>query len=98
MLQGASGRFDLWSCGGGGQGKPVAEQGVEHEVEEEDGQHDMGVEGQQGGAANGCQGLLRVLPRLQPLISSSVLGQGGAHILQPPPVGLSPGHCEFPPA
>ena len=50
---------------GGGKGLPVHQEGVQHDIDQEAGQHVVGVEGQQGGASNGRDGGGWVLPGLQ---------------------------------
>ena len=77
---------------------PVQEEGVDHDIDQQAGQHVVGVEGQQGGAGNGSQGGRGVLPGLQLLIPRLVLGHTRSDVLQPLPVGACPGHGEVPPA
>lgn len=77
---------------------PVQEEGVDHDIDQQAGQHIVGVEGQQGGAGNSSQGARGVLPGLQLLIAGLVLGHMCSDVLQPLPVGACPRHCEVPPA
>lgn len=78
-------------------GVPVEEEGVDHDVEQQACQHIVGVEGQQGGAGDGCQGGWGVLPGLHLLKARVILGHMGPDVLQPQPVGARPCHREVPP-
>ena len=71
---------------------------MDHEVDQQAGQHIVGVEGQQAGAGNGGKGGRGVLPRLQLLKASLVLGHMRSDVLQPLPVGARPRHGEVPSA
>jgi len=71
---------------------------VQHEVDQQAGKHSVGVEAQQGGAADGCQGGRRVIPALHSMEGSLVLGHVTPDVLQAPPVGASPRHGEAPSA
>ena len=77
---------------------PVQEEGVDHDIDQQAGQHVVGVEGQQAGAGNGSKGGRGVLPGLQLLKTRLVLGHVRSDVLQPLPVGARPCHCKVPPA
>ena len=58
----------------------------------------MGVEAQQGGAADGCHRGRRLIPALHRMEGSLVLGHVTPDVLQPPPVGAGSRHGEAPSA